>query len=245
MLADIREYFHLKAATLNSLSQAQTPIRRRQAALDDSLDSDDTYVSTLKSIKDNNQAMARVPKGTPHPSKLAKEFEVQVPKRGMLATPRTVITLPQDVIEYDIPCDLNQTNDHVLISPDMIRKTRIEKRHSEIQEDPRYVTGSKSQSEAPSSIEQESSSTIPSSRPVPNLSGGVTMSKVDKTPIDPSDVVSNMSGMTIFTPLGATNAPSVQGEESARDLSVTIDPTRLTWSKAEDSKGSNLGRKRG
>lgn len=71
------------------------------------------------------------------------------------------------------------------------------------------------------------------------------MSKVDKTPIDPSDVVSNMSGMTIFTPLGATNAPSVQGEESARDLSVTIDPTRLTWSKAEDSKGSNLGRKRG
>jgi hypothetical protein len=54
-----------------------------------------------------------------------------------------------------------------------------------------------------------------------------------------------MSGMTIFTPLGATNAPSVQGEESARDLSVTIDPTRLTWSKAKDSKGSNLGRKRG
>jgi hypothetical protein len=157
VLADIQEYFNLKAATLNSLSQAQTPVRRRQAALDDSEDSDDAYASTFKSIKDSKQAMAaKVPKGTPHPSKLVnKEFEVQAPKRGMLATPRMVVTLPPDVIEYDIPCDLNQTNDPVMISPDMIRKTRIEKRLSEIHEDPGYVTGLKSQSEAPSLIEQE------------------------------------------------------------------------------------------
>ncbi len=84
-----------------------------------------------------------------------KEFEVQAPKRGMLATPRMVVTLPPDVIEYDIPCDLNQINDPVMISPDMIRKTRIEKTLSEIHEDPGYVTGLKSQSEALSLIEQE------------------------------------------------------------------------------------------
>jgi hypothetical protein len=47
-----------------------------------------------------------------------------------------VINPPPEVIDYDLPCDLNQTNGPVLISPDMIRKTRIEKRLSEIQEDP-------------------------------------------------------------------------------------------------------------
>ena len=67
----------------------------------------------------------------------------------MPAPPRMVINLPLEVIDYDLPCDLNQTKDPVMISSDMIRKTRIEKRLSEIQEDPGYVTGSKSQSEAP------------------------------------------------------------------------------------------------
>jgi hypothetical protein len=229
VLADIQEHFNLKAATLNSLGQAQTPIRRRQAAPDDSKDSDDAYTLTLKSIKDTRQAIAaKVAKGTPHPSKLAnKEFEVQAPKRGMLATPRMVVALLPDVIEYDIPCNLNQTNDPVLISPDMIRKTRIEKRLSEILEDPGYVTGLKSQSDTPSLVEQESSNTAPSSRPVPNLSGSVAMSRVTETSINQSAAVYNMSGMTIFTPLGATNAPSMQGEESVRDPSVTMDPTRL------------------
>jgi len=40
VLADSQEYFNLKATTLNSMSQAQTPFRRRQAAPDDSEDSD-------------------------------------------------------------------------------------------------------------------------------------------------------------------------------------------------------------
>ena len=63
-------------------------------------------------------------KGTPHPTKLAnKEFDIRAPKRGKLATPRMVITLPPDVIEYDIPCDSNQLKDLVLNSPDMIRRT--------------------------------------------------------------------------------------------------------------------------
>jgi hypothetical protein len=170
----------------------------------------------------------KVPKGTPHPSKLvSKEFEVQAPKRDMLATPRMVVTLPPDVVEYDIPCDLNQTNDPVMITPSMIRKTMIKRRFSEIQDDPGYITGSKSQSEAPSSNEQESSSTPPSSRPVPNLSGSVAMSRVTGTSADQSEMASNMSDITIFTPPGATIAPYMQGEESVRDPSWTIDPTKL------------------
>jgi hypothetical protein len=232
VLADSQEYFNLKATTLNSMSQAQTPFRRRQAAPDDSEDSDDAYESTLKSIKDSKQAMAvKVPKGTPHPLKLvSKEFEVQAPKRGMLATPRMVVTLLPDVVEYDIPCDLNQTNDPVMITPSMIRKTRIEKRLSEIQDDPGYITGSKSQSEAPSPNEQESSSTPPSSRPVPNLSGSVTMSKVTETPADQSEtteVAFSRTGLSVFSSVGATSALSMQGEQESRDLSLTIDPTRL------------------
>ncbi len=147
--------------TLNSLSQAQTPVRRRQVAPDDSEDSDNAYALTLKSIKESRQAMAgRLPKGTPHPSQLVNkefEFELQAPKRGMPATPRMVVNLPLEIIDYDLPCDLNQTNDPVLITLSMIRKTTIEKRLSEIQEDPGYITRSKSQSEAPSLSEQESS----------------------------------------------------------------------------------------
>jgi len=203
-------------------------------APDDSKDSDDAYAAMLKSIKDGYQANAgRFPKGTPHPTKLATkefEFELQVPKRGMPATPRMVINLPPEVIDYDLPCDLNQTKDPVMISPDMIRKTRIEKRLSKIQEDPGYVTGSKSQSEAPSLTEQESSNTARSSRPVPNLSGSVAMPKVDETPADQSEVTrmtSNITGMSGFSPVGATHALSVQGEEESRDLSLTMDPTRL------------------
>ncbi len=170
---------------------------------------------TLKSIKDGYQANAgRFLKGTPHPAKLANkefEFELQVPKRGMSATPRMVINLPLEVVDYDLPCDLSQTKDPVMITPSMIRKTRIEKRLSEIQDDPGYITGSKSQSEAPSSTEQESSSTPQSSRPVPNLSGSVTMARVTEMPADQSEKASNMSDMTVFTPPGATVAPYMQG----------------------------------
>jgi hypothetical protein len=234
VLADIHEHLSMKAATLNSLSQAQTPSRRRQAAPDDSEDSDDAYAVTLKSIKDSYQANAgRFLKGTPHPTKLANkefEFELQVPKRGMSAAPRMVINLLREVVDYDLPCDLSQTYDPVMITPSMIWKTRIKKRLSEIQDDPGYITGSKSQSEAPSSSEQESSSTPPISRPVHNLLGRVTMSKVTEIPADQSEVTEvtfSRSGVSVFSSVGATSALSMQGEQESRDLSLTIDPTRL------------------
>ena len=35
-----------------------------------------------------------------------------------------MVTLPPDVVEYDIPCDLNQTNDPVMISPDIIKEDK-------------------------------------------------------------------------------------------------------------------------
>ncbi len=95
VLADLHEHFSVRAATLNSLSQAQVPNHRRQAAPDDSEDSDNAYVAMLKSIKDDYQANAgRFPKGTPHPTKLANKdfkFQMQVPKRGMSDAPRMVI----------------------------------------------------------------------------------------------------------------------------------------------------------
>ena len=65
------------------------------------------------------------------------------------------------------------------------------------------------------------------SRPVPNLSGSAAMSRVDGTSADQSEMASNMSDITIFTPPGATIAPYMQGEESVRDPSWTIDPTKL------------------
>jgi hypothetical protein len=230
VLADLHEHLSVKAATLNSLSQAQTPNRRRQAAPDDSEDSDDAYVATLKSIKDSYLVNSgRFPKGTPHPTKSANkdfEFQMQVPKRGTSAAPRMVSNLPPEVVDYDLPCDQNQTSDPIRIwFPNILKSTKIMKRLSEVQEDPGYITGSKSQS----SLEQ-ASGTPPGSRPVPNLSGSVTTPNVMEIPADQQEVTEvsfSKTGLSVFSSLGATGASSMQGEQECRDLSVTIDPTRL------------------
>ncbi len=184
VLAELHEHLSMKAATLNNLIQDQAPSHRRQAAPDDSEDSDDAYRATLKSIRDNYQAGAgRFPKGTPHPTRLAtKEFEIQaqVPKRGTPTAPKVVKNLPPEVVDYDLPCDRNQTNDPIRMwFPSILKKTRIEKRLTEIPEDPGYITGSKSQS----SLEQ-APGTSPGSRPVPNLSGSVTTPNVMGIPAD-------------------------------------------------------------
>ncbi len=65
---------------------------------------------------------------------------------------------------------------------------------------------------------------------MPNLSESVTMQKVNETPADQSEVTEvtfSRSGVSIFSPIGATHAWSMQGEQESRDLSLTIDPTRL------------------
>ncbi len=157
VLTDLHEHLSVKAATLNSLSQAQAPLRRRQAAPDDSKDIDDAYAATLKSIKDGYQvSVGSFPKGTPHPTKPANkdfEFQMQVPKRGTSAAPRMVVNLPPEVVDYDLPCNQIQTGDPIRIwFPKLVKRTKIERRLSEVQDDPGYITGSKSQS----SLEQAS-----------------------------------------------------------------------------------------
>ena len=230
VLAELHEHLSAKAATLNNLIQAQAPSHRRQAAPDDSEDSDDAYRATLKSIRDNYQAGAgRFPKGTPHPTRLAtKEFEIQaqVPKRGTPAAPKVVKNLPPEVVDYDLPCDQNQINDPIRMwFPSILKKTRIEKRLTEIPEDPGYITGSKSQS----SLEQ-APGTSPGSRPVPNLSGSVATPNVMGIPADQHETTGvsfSRTGLSVFSSLGATGASGMQGEQEVRDPSVTIDPTRL------------------
>jgi hypothetical protein len=137
-----------------------------------------------------------------------------------------VINLPSEVVDYDLPCDQNQTSDPIRIwFPSIFKKTKIERRLSEVQDDPGYITGSKSQS----SLEQ-ASGTPPGSRPVPNLSGSVMTPSVIEIPADQQEATGvsfSRTGLTVFSSLGATGASSMQGEQEFRDLSVTIDPTRL------------------
>jgi hypothetical protein len=66
--------------------------------------------------------------------------------------------------------------------------------------------------------------------PVPNLSGSVTTPKIIEVPADQSkatEVSLSKTGLTVFSSLEATNVSSIQGEQESRDLSVTIDLTRL------------------
>jgi hypothetical protein len=137
-----------------------------------------------------------------------------------------VNNLPPEVVDYDLLCDQNQTSDPIRMwFPSILKKTKIEKRLSEVQDDPGYITGSKSQS----SLEQ-ASGTPPGSRPVPNLSGSVTTPNVIGIPADRQEATGvsfSRTGLSVFSSLGATGASNMQGEQEFRDLSVTIDPTRL------------------
>jgi len=116
-----------------------------------------------------------------------------------------VKNLPPEVVDYDLPCDQNQIKDPIGIwFPSILKKTKIEKRLTEIPEDPGYITGSKSQS----SLEQ-APGTSPGSRPVPNLSGSVTTPNVIGVPADQHEntgVSFSRTGLSVFSSLGATGA---------------------------------------
>ena len=58
------------------------------------------------------------------------------------------------------------------------------------------------------------------------MSGLSAMSRVTKAPTDYSDDHYRMTGLTAFISIGCTVASS-QGEESMREVSLTLDPSRL------------------